>query len=192
MCFPGFRCDICPQAHGLRQRRADTYARRSDGALRASRVPTLLSAATMLDAAGSQPSSQELLQFTLRRHDMLMHQSRSASVRVIGTALVIATASMIAAVASAKEDDGRVSTVVSYGDLDLSRSADVGRLYGRLRYASEKVCYVSDDNRNLRMKMLRADCIQGALNRAVERVNEPKLTQLHAAEPRIRMARKET
>ena len=121
---------------------------------------------------------------------MLMHQSHSAPVRVIGTALVIAAASMIAAVASAKEHDGRVSSVVSYGDLDLSQSTDVARLYSRLKYASEKVCYISDDNRNLRRLQVQADCMAGALNRAVERVNEPKLTQLHAAEPRIRVARK--
>jgi UrcA family protein len=109
-------------------------------------------------------------------------------VRVIGTVLVIAAASMIAAVASAKTTAG--SYCGSHGDLDLTQSADVGRLYARLKYASEKVCYVSDDNRNLRMKHRQADCMQGALNRAVERVNEPKLTQLHAAEPRIRVARK--
>ena len=83
---------------------------------------------------------------------MLMHQSRSAPVRVIGTALVIAAASMIAAVASAKGNDGRVSTVVRYGDLDLSQSADAVRLYGRLKYASEKVCYRTDDYKDLRMK----------------------------------------
>lgn len=121
---------------------------------------------------------------------MLMHQSRSAPVRVIGTALVIAAASMIAAVASAKGDDGRVSTVVSYGDLNLSQAGDVARLYARLKYASEKVCYVTDDYHNLRLKQLQADCMQGALNRAVATVNEPKLTQLHAAEPRIRVARR--
>jgi len=121
---------------------------------------------------------------------MLMHQSRSTSVRVIGTALVIAAASMIAAVASAKGNDGSFSTVVRYGDLDLTQSADVSRLYARLKYASEKVCYVTDDSKNLRMKTLQADCMQGALNRAVASVNEPKLTQLHAAEPRIRVARK--
>jgi UrcA family protein len=121
---------------------------------------------------------------------MLMHQSRSVPVRVIGTALVIAAASMIAAVASAKGDDGRVSTVVRYGDLNLSQPGDVARLYARLKDASEKVCYVSDDYHNLRLKQVQADCMQGALNRAVERVNEPKLTQLHAAEPRIRVARK--
>jgi len=123
---------------------------------------------------------------------MLMHQSRSASVRVIGTALVIAAASMIAAVASAKGNDGSFSTVVRYNDLDLTQSADVGRLYARLKHASEKVCYVTDDSKNLRMKTLQADCMQGALNRAVASVNEPKLTQLHAAEPRIRVARKES
>jgi UrcA family protein len=123
---------------------------------------------------------------------MLMHQSRSAPVRVIGTALVIAAASMIAAVASAKENDGRLSTVVRYSDLDLAQSADVGRLYARLKYASEKVCYVTDDYHDLRKKQVQADCMQGALNRAVERVNEPKLTQLHAAEPRIRVARRES
>ena len=122
---------------------------------------------------------------------MLMHQSRSASVRVIGTALVIAAASMIAAVASAKGNDGSFSTVVRYGDLDLTQSADVGRLYARLKHASEKVCYVTDDSKNLRMKTLQADCMQGALNRAVASVNEPKLTQLHAAEPRIRVAKEE-
>ena len=123
---------------------------------------------------------------------MLTHQSRSTSVRVIGTALVIAAASMIAAVASAKGNDGSFSTVVRYGDLDLTQSADVSRLYARLKYASEKVCYVTDDSKNLRMKTLQADCMQGALNRAVASVNEPKLTQLHAAEPRIRVARKES
>ena len=121
---------------------------------------------------------------------MLMHQSRSAPVRVIGTALVIAAASMIATIASAKEQDGRVSTVVRYGDLDLSQSTDVARLYGRLKFASEKVCYLTDDYHNMRLKQVQADCMRAALNKAVESVNAPKLTQLHAAEPRIRLARK--
>ena len=122
---------------------------------------------------------------------MLMHQSRSTPVRVIGTALVIAAASMIATMASATENVRQLSTVVRYGDLDLTQSADVGRLYARLKYASEKVCNRTDDWHDLRMKALQLECTQGALNRAVETVNEPKLTQLHAAEPRIRVARKE-
>ena len=118
---------------------------------------------------------------------MLMHQSRSAPVRVIGLALAIAAASLIANVAAAKEDDGRVSTVVKYSDLDLSQSTDAARLYARLKYASQQVCGTYDA-RDLNMQRLYDACYGGALTRAVERVNEPKLTALHAAEPRIRVA----
>jgi UrcA family protein len=119
---------------------------------------------------------------------MLMHQSRLAPSRVVGVALAIAAASLFADVASAR-DDGQVSTVVKYGDLDLSQSTDTQRLYVRLKDASEQVCG-SERTRDLRMQRLLKACYTGALNRAVERVNEPKLTALHAAEPRIRVARK--
>jgi UrcA family protein len=117
---------------------------------------------------------------------MLMHQSRLTPSRVIGVALAIAAASLFADVASAR-DDGQVSTVVKYGDLDLSRSADTQQLYARLKDASEQVCG-SEYTRDLRMQRLLKACYVGALNRAVERVNEPNLTALHAAEPRIRVA----
>jgi UrcA family protein len=117
-----------------------------------------------------------------------MHQSRSASVRVVGTALVIAAASLFASVASAK-DDGGVSTVVRYYDLDPSRASDAQRLYGRLKYASKQVC-VSYEGRGLQMQRLMDACVDEALTKAVEKVNEPQLTALHAAEPRIRVARK--
>jgi UrcA family protein len=118
---------------------------------------------------------------------MLMHQSRLAPSRVVGVALAIAAASLFADVASAR-DDGQVSTVVKYGDLDLSQSTDTQRLYVRLKDASEQVCG-SERTRDLRMQRLLKACYTGALNRAVERVNEPKLTALHAAaEPRIRVA----
>jgi UrcA family protein len=119
---------------------------------------------------------------------MLMHQSRLTPSRVVGVALAIAAASLFADVASAR-DDGQVSTVVKYGDLDLSQSADTQRLYARLKYASQQVCG-SYDTRDLRMQRLHDACYEGALNRSVERVNEPALTALHAAEPRIRVARK--
>ena len=92
---------------------------------------------------------------------MLMHQSRSAPVRVVGTALVIAAASLFASVASAK-DDGRVSTVVKYRDLDPSQSADAQRLYARLKYASKQVCS-SYDTRELHMQRLHEACVDEAL-----------------------------
>jgi UrcA family protein len=119
---------------------------------------------------------------------MLMHQSRSASVRVVGRALVIAAASLFASVASAT-DGSEVSTVVKYRDLDPTLTADAQRLYARLKYAAQKVCG-SYDSRDLQMQRLQEACYDKALSNAVEKVNEPTLTALHAAEPRIRVAKK--
>lgn len=120
---------------------------------------------------------------------MLMHQLLSAPVRVVGLALAMAAVSLLANVAAAKEDDGRISAVVNYSDLDLARSEDTARLYARLKYASHKVCF-TNDNRNLRVQARQDACYESALQRAVERVNDAKLSSLHAAEPRIRLARK--
>ena len=119
---------------------------------------------------------------------MLMHQSRSAPMRALGLALAIAAASLIADVAAAK-DYGQFSTVVNYRDLDLSQSSDAVRLYSRLKFASQEVCGIVE-TRDLRQQRQRDACYVRALNQAVEQVNEPKLTALHAAEPKIRLARK--
>jgi UrcA family protein len=119
---------------------------------------------------------------------MLMHQSLSAPVRVVGMALAIAAASLVADIASAKEH-GAASTVVNYSDLDLTQSSDTNRLYARLKYASKKVCN-SYDTGELRTKSLYAACFDDALAKAVAQVNDTKLSSLHAAEPRIRLARK--
>jgi UrcA family protein len=119
---------------------------------------------------------------------MLMHQSLSAPVRVIGLTLAIAAASLVAGIASA-EDHGAVKTVVNYSDLDLTQSADTARLYARLQYASKKVCS-SYDSRELRMQERHAACYDAALSKAVAEVNDAKLSSLHAAEPRIRLARR--
>jgi UrcA family protein len=119
---------------------------------------------------------------------MLMHQSRLTPSRVIAVALAIGAASLIADVAAAKEI-GQFSTVVNYSDLDPSRTADAARLYQRLKLASEKVCGV-ERTRDLKKQRQHDACYIQALNAAVEKVDQPQLTALHAAEPRIRVARK--
>ena len=119
---------------------------------------------------------------------MLMHQSGSASVRVIGTALVIAAASLFAGVASAA-DDSAVSAVVKYRDLDPSLAADAQRLYSRLKDAAQRVCNIYD-SRGLDLQRREEICYDKALSDAVAKVNEPQLTALHAAEPRIRVAKR--
>ena len=117
---------------------------------------------------------------------MLMHQSRLTPVRAVGAAVVIIAAALVADIAAAKEQ-GAVSTVVKYSDLDLTRSADTARLYARLKYASQKVCN-GYDSRDLGTRDLHAACYDKALSSAVAEVNDAKLTSLHAAEPRIRVA----
>lgn len=119
---------------------------------------------------------------------MLMHQSGSASVRVVGTALVIAAASLFAGVAAA--DSSEVSAVVKYRDLDPSLSGDAQRLYSRLKDAAQRVCNIYD-SRGLDLQRREEVCFDKALSDAVAKVNEPALTALHAAEPRIRVAKKD-
>jgi UrcA family protein len=119
---------------------------------------------------------------------MLMHQSRLTPVRVVGAVFAIAAATLIADIAAAKER-GAVTSVVNYSDLDLTQSADTARLYARLKYASEKVCN-SYDSRELRMQRLRTACYDEALSAAVAQVNDARLSSLHAAEPRIKLARR--
>jgi UrcA family protein len=127
------------------------------------------------------------MQFTSRRIVMLMHQTLSAPVRIVGMAVTIVAASLFANVASAQGGTA-VSTVVAYSDLDLSMSGDAARLYSRLQYAAKKVCN-SYDSRNLRTMEKHEACYADALNAAVDEVDDAKLTALHTAEPRIRVAR---
>lgn len=124
---------------------------------------------------------------------MLMHQSRvtragTALRRVVGLTLGIAAASLLATAATASEASV-VTTVVSYTDLDLSKQTDAVKLYWRLKNASYAVCGVYDP-RQLKMQRLRNDCYRTALADAVAKVNRSTLTQLHAEDPRIRLARR--
>jgi len=120
---------------------------------------------------------------------MLMHQSRLTPVRVVGAVLAIAAATLVADLASAKDQDA-VSTVVRYSDLDLTQSADAARLYARLKYAAQKVCS-SYDSRDMNVQRGHDACYDAALSNAVARVNDAKLSSLHANAPRIKLARRQ-
>jgi UrcA family protein len=119
---------------------------------------------------------------------MLMHQSRLTPVRVIGAALALAAATLVADIASARDHDG-VSTIVRYSDLDLTQSSDAARLYARLKYAAQKVCN-SYDSRDMNVQRGHDACYETALSNAVARVNDAKLSSLHANAPRIKLARR--
>ena len=72
---------------------------------------------------------------------------------------------------------------VSFADLDLSHSAGVARLYGRLKGAAEAVCDAYTDGGSggpLPLQRSYKLCWQAALAAAVAKVNEPALSALFA------------
>ncbi len=75
---------------------------------------------------------------------------------------------------------------VSYEDIDLSKPADVEKLYARLRHAARKVCasYAfsvrSDADRRW------SDCVTKATSDAVSDVGNPALTARHLARQRVK------
>jgi len=100
----------------------------------------------------------------------LIHSFAVASVIGLGVALGVAHAG------SSIEFS---SLTVPYDGLDLSRDADVKRLYARLQHASAQVCRPvpsSDPQFDAYQS-----CADAALDRAVQLVESPRLQTLHAA-----------
>lgn len=72
------------------------------------------------------------------------------------------------------------SVVVSYADLDLSRSNGATVLYRRIRSAAETVCATLND-RNLGVHAHFEACVQSAIGAAVAEVNRSTLTAYYGA-----------
>ena len=68
---------------------------------------------------------------------------------------------------------------VSYGDLDLSRPADVQRLYHRLEVASARVCGEAPPTIELGRHPVWSRCYRSALDSAVLKISSPKLQALN-------------
>ena len=72
------------------------------------------------------------------------------------------------------------STVVRYGDLDLSRPGDARRLYGRIKRAARTVCdnHISSDIKRLNEY---EKCLGKAMTEAVENLQSEQVTAIHRA-----------
>ena len=95
------------------------------------------------------------------------------------------TALAIPAIASASpdiNDNGRTAVRVSYADLDLSKLAGVQTLYIRLRTATRSVCgsRLLTDVGSLKQLTVNKRCYDTALSKAVARIGNEKLNELHA------------
>ena len=75
-------------------------------------------------------------------------------------------------------ETGAASVTVDFSDLDVARGEGVEVLYQRLRTAAKIVCGTKD-TRNLTDTQEWRACFKQALDRAVEQVDNERLTQLH-------------
>jgi UrcA family protein len=73
-------------------------------------------------------------------------------------------------------DAGTASAVVRYHDLDLSSSAGIRTLYGRIQNAAWRVCLQVVPSWN---GIENTKCRQTAVDEAVAKVNKPALTAMH-------------
>ena len=106
-------------------------------------------------------------------------QNRSTGSSLLaGIALAMVSSSLALPVA-AEPFSPAPQKVVSYADLDLSRSEGATTLYGRLRMAAKQVC--GDRGRRVEEIARWEACYQHAMDEAVASVDKPSLTALHIA-----------
>lgn len=93
---------------------------------------------------------------------------------LIATAIFSALASSFAPVGAAADSTDAPTTIVKYGDLNVSTSQGMTALYERIRAAAETVCRPLD-GRDLSSKMRKDGCINKAIADAVTKVDQPEL-----------------
>lgn len=100
----------------------------------------------------------------------------------VRTIVLAATLAMGGQVAHAADyvniGEQRLSETVTYGDLDLDRSADVSRLYKRLSYAAKHVC-APFRSRTMTESAQHRACVSEALASAISEIDQPLLTQYY-------------
>ena len=98
---------------------------------------------------------------------------------------VVVTAMAIPAIAGATpfiNEADRAAVRVSYADLNLSNAAGLATLYARLKSASTAVCGSRSLFQAGSLEQLAENkrCYEGALSKAVARIDNDKLSELHA------------
>jgi UrcA family protein len=111
----------------------------------------------------------------------LTNLSRHA--RSFGLAASILVSFGLATTASyaASPGDAAPSVKISYVDLDISTDHGLKTLYGRIEDAASQVCphLISGDFSSVRNQVV-SSCRDAAIARAVEQINNPRLSALHA------------
>ena len=74
----------------------------------------------------------------------------------------------------------RQAEPVSYRDLDLAQPSDAAELHGRIVEAAESICG-DPRSRPLHARIAHSNCFRHAVQGAVNRLDEPYVTQAHLA-----------
>ena len=90
-------------------------------------------------------------------------------------------AALLSTSLQAAENIAPPTSVVSFSDLNLNSRAGIATLYGRIRHSADVVCEMPRETRRLRATQDLKTCKASATLRAVQLVNVPALTALHAA-----------
>ena len=96
--------------------------------------------------------------------------------------LMMITALFLAFQAARGAEPSDVPAVeVHYADLDLTRSAGIAALYGRLKSAAETACGYFAATRDLEIAARTRECVHTALMTAVAKVDRPALSAYYRA-----------
>jgi UrcA family protein len=71
--------------------------------------------------------------------------------------------------------DMNAGTTVHFADLDLSKPAGLARLYERISRTASDICGAANGSTSLRER-----CMTRTIEDAIDRINKPPLTALHA------------
>src|SRR5215471_7291006 len=103
---------------------------------------------------------------------------------LIGTSIVaVALAAPAAAEKLAWTDIDHVRSATVYAaDLDLTRESDAQVLYQRIEDAAQSLCMTE---LTFDTKTHRRQCVESAIDRAIDRANAPQLSAIHSQSERV-------
>jgi UrcA family protein len=108
-----------------------------------------------------------------------MNSFYSKTVARAGIAAAIALCTFLLANGASAGEPQKVSKIVSYADLDLSKPAGAQALYNRIKRAAREVCGSADYYKNVSPPKAWRECVDTAVADAVAEVDRPSLTALH-------------
>jgi UrcA family protein len=121
---------------------------------------------------------------TRSNEEFVLHR---ASERVSAGAAAIALTFLTLLTVDARADETKAtppSVTVSYSDVAFGNTEGAASVYRKLKVAARRVCNVDNGSKDLSIRIATRECYREALENAVQKIDRPTLTALHAFEAR--------